>query len=158
MQSGLQLLHAKRAGRLQRRTADERDDPTAEENSKRDGLDRYYRRGADAARGYRGTCRGGAVRMQIQVAAADYKWHAPGSQAENLARGDGTGGEPGRAGGRSDESTFKAGGTAESNGKSGTREGNARQPEADHHQHGDRAMEHRGSGAAAGLVRRARIR
>src|SRR5713226_2825613 len=42
MQSRVQLLHAKGAGRLQRRVADASDDSVAEAHSKRDGLHRDY--------------------------------------------------------------------------------------------------------------------
>src|SRR5436190_3885623 len=107
MQSGLQLLHAKGAGRLQRRIADATDDSPAEAHSKRDGLHRDDRRRTDATSRYRGIDGGGTVRMQVPLAAADYQRYAAGSQAANLAGSDGTRGEPGCTGGRSDESAFK---------------------------------------------------
>src|SRR6267143_6286255 len=113
---------------------------------------------ADAAARYRRAGGGGALRVQIPFATAHYQWHAAGSEAADSASGDGTGGEPGCAGGRSDESALETGGAAESAGKSGAREGTDGQRAAHHHQHGDRTMERRRSRAIAGLVRRARIR
>src|SRR6267143_3906913 len=95
--------------------------------------------------------------MQVPFAPAHYQWHAAGSKAADSASGDGTGGEPGCAGGRSDESAIETGGAAEGTGKSRNREGAAGQPAAHHHKHGDRAMERGRGRTAAGLVRRARV-
>src|SRR5437870_6534666 len=80
MQSGMQLLHTKRAGRFQRGVTDEGDDPAAETDPKRDRFHRDYGRGADAATRHRGTGGSGAVRMQVPLTAADYQRDAAGSQ------------------------------------------------------------------------------
>src|SRR3979490_755662 len=114
MQSGLQLLHAKRAGRFQRGVADERDDPVVDANTKRDRLYRHYGGRTDAAARYRRAGGGGALRVQIPFPPNHYQWHAAGSKAADSASGDGTSSEPGCAGGRSDKSTLETGGAAES--------------------------------------------
>src|SRR6266481_203345 len=141
MQSGLQLLHAKRAGRFQRRTADEGNDSAAEAHSKRDGLYRDYGRRAHAAGGHRGARRGSTIPMQVPLAVADHQRHAAGSQAADLAGGDGTSSEPGRAGGRSDESAFETSGAAKGARKPRAGERTSGQPTTNHHQYSNRAME-----------------
>src|SRR5438309_9093091 len=94
MQSGVQLLYAKGAGGLQRRTANARDDSVAEAYPKRDGLYRDYWRRADIASGHRRARRGGALRMQIPLAALNHQRHAAGPQAADSASRDRIGGKP----------------------------------------------------------------
>src|SRR5713226_9741763 len=123
MQPGLLVLHAEGAGRFQRGTGYGGHDSIAAKDSERERFDRDYRRGADAARRHRGNCSGGAIRVQVPVGAADYEWDAAGPQGGNPIGSNGIGGELGRVGGGSDQSAFKTGGFAESDGESRVCEG-----------------------------------
>jgi len=75
--------------------------------------------------------------LQVSVGAFDYKWDFAGSQAGDLAGGDGVGGQLGCAGGGSFECAFETGGAAEGLAEFGDGEGGFGKSAAGHDQHRD---------------------